>query len=178
MADEFQIVYSAEKIRRRVAELGEEISRDYGGKDLVVVSVLKGSVVFVADLMRALTVPLHIDFIALSSLGDEGRPGGVVRVVKDLDLPVTGRDILIVEGIVDTGLALGYLVRMLGEREPRSLEVCTFLDRRVRRLVDVPVRYVGFDVPDQYLVGYGLDHRQTYRSLPYIALLSEEDIAG
>jgi len=176
MADEFQIVYSAEKIRRRVAELGEEISRDYEGKDLVLVSVLKGSVVFLADLMRELRVPVHVDFIALSSLGSGERPGGVVRVVKDLDLPVAGRDVLIVEGIVDTGLALGYLVGMLEKRKPSSLEVCTFLDRRVRRLVDVPVRYVGFDVPDQYLVGYGLDHRQACRNLPYIALLPEGEL--
>jgi hypoxanthine phosphoribosyltransferase len=178
MMEEFQVVYTAERIRRRVAELGEEISRDYEGKTPLLVSVLKGSVVFVADLMRSLRVPLHVDFISLSSLGDEGRPGGMVRVVKDLDLSVAGRDVLIVEGIIDTGLALGYLVGMLEKRKPRSLEVCTFLDRRVRRLVDVPVRYVGFDVPDQYLVGYGLDHRQAYRSLPYIALLPEGEISG
>jgi hypoxanthine phosphoribosyltransferase len=178
VAEEFQVVYSAEKIRRRVAELGEEISLDYEGKTPLLVSVLKGSVVFAADLMRCLRVPLHVDFIALSSLGDEGRPGGVVKVVKDLDLPVAGRDVLIIEGIIDTGLALGYLVGMLEKRKPRSLEVCTFLDRRVRRLVDVPVRYVGFDVPDQYLVGYGLDHRQACRNLPYIALLPEGEISG
>ncbi len=171
----FQIVYSQEAIGQRVRELGEEISRDYGGKVPVLVSILKGSVVFLADLMRSITVPVHIDFMAITSFERGGRPGGVVRIIKDLDLQVSGRDILLVEDIIDTGLTAGYLVKTLEAREPRSLQICTLLDRRVRRLAQLPLQYVGFDVPDQYLVGYGLDHRQIYRNLPFLALLPDDE---
>lgn len=171
----FQIVYSQEAIGQRVRELGEEISRDYAGKVPVLVSILKGSVVFLADLLRSITIPVHIDFMAITSFERGGRPGGVVRILKDLDLQVSGRDILLVEDIIDTGLTAGYLVKTLEAREPRSLQICTLLDRRVRRLAHLPLQYVGFDVPDQYLVGYGLDHRQTYRNLPFLALLPDDE---
>lgn len=174
----FQIVYSEEAIGQRVRELGEEISRDYAGKVPVLVSILKGSVVFLADLMRSITVPVHIDFMAITSFERGGRPGGVVRILKDLDLQVSGRDILFVEDIIDTGLTAGYLVKTLEAREPRSLRICTLLDRRVRRLARLPLQYVGFDVPDQYLVGYGLDHHQTYRNLPFLALLPDDEAPG
>jgi hypoxanthine phosphoribosyltransferase len=134
--------------------------------------VLKGSFIFLADLARAITVPVHLDFMAITRYGADKR-GGVVRIEKDLDLAVTGRDVLVVEDIVDTGLTLGYLVRNLQAREPASLAVCTLLDRRARRLASLPIRYTGFEVPDRFLVGYGLDHREEHRNLPYVAALPE-----
>ncbi len=165
---------TAGQISRRVKELGAEISADYAGRLPVLVSILKGSVVFLADLIRQISTPLHLDFMAITSFESTERSGGVVRILKDLDLPVTGRPVLLVEDIIDTGLTAGYLVRNLKAREPSSLEICTLLDRRVRRLIDLPLRYVGFEVPDSFLVGYGLDHRQAYRNLPSISLLPEE----
>ena len=172
--EHFDIVYSEETIGRRVKELGEEISRDYGDRVPILLSILKGSVIFLADLMRTLTVPVNVDFMSITSFEKEGRPGGVVRILKDLDLSVSGRDIVIVEDIIDTGLTAGYLVSTLEARKPGSLAICALLDRRVRRLVDLPLRYVGFDVPDDYLVGYGLDHRERYRNLPFLARLPGE----
>jgi hypoxanthine phosphoribosyltransferase len=172
-----EIVVTEEQLRRRVAELGAEISRDYAGRTPVLVAVLKGSFVFLADLARAITVPVNVDFMAITSYG-AGKRGGVVRIEKDLDIAVTGRDVLFVEDIVDTGLTLGYLMRNLGAREPRSLAVCTLLDRRARRLTKLPIRYVGFEVPDRFLVGYGLDQREKHRNLPYLAALPEEERAG
>ena len=170
----FDVVYTEERIAQRVKELGEEISRDYGERVPILLSILKGSVVFLADLMRSITVPVNVDFMSITSFEKEGRPGGVVRILKDLDLSVSGRDILIVEDIIDTGLTVGYLVSTLEARKPGSLGICTLLDRRVRRLVDLPLRYVGFDVPDDYLVGYGLDHREQHRNLPFLARLTKE----
>lgn len=169
-----QVVISEEQLRRRVAELGAEISRDYAGRTPVLVAVLKGSFVFLADLVRAVTVPVNVDFMAITSYG-AGKRGGVVRIEKDLDLAITGRDVLFVEDIVDTGLTLGYLMKNLGAREPKSLAVCTLLDRRARRLTKLPIRYVGFEVPDRFLVGYGLDQREKYRNLPHLAALPEEE---
>ena len=140
----------------------------------MLVSILKGAVVFLADLIREVDVPLHLDFMAITSFESTERSGGAVRILKDLDLPVTGRPVLLVEDIIDTGLTAGYLVRNLEAREPSSLEICTLLDRRVRRLVDLPLKYVGFEVPDSFLVGYGLDYRQAYRNLPSISTLTED----
>jgi len=168
-----EVIIPAEEIARRVRELGGEIARDYAGRVPLLVAVLKGSFVFLADLARAIDGPLEVDFMAITSYG-AGRRGGVVRIEKDLGLPVTGRDVLIVEDIVDTGLTLGYLIKSLEAREPASLAVCTLLDRRVRRLARLPIRYVGFEVPDRFLVGYGLDQGERHRNLPCLAALPEE----
>jgi hypoxanthine phosphoribosyltransferase len=173
MDENFSILIGKEDLGRRVCELGVEISRDYAGRNPILISVLKGSFIFLADLARSITVPVSLDFMAITRYG-AGKRGGAVRIEKDLDLAITGRDVLFVEDIVDTGLTLGYLVRTLQAREPASLAVCTLLDRRVRRLANLPIRYIGFEVPDRFLVGYGLDHREQYRNLPYLAALPEE----
>ena len=153
-----------------MSELGAEISRDYADRTPVLISVLKGSFMFLADLARAITVPVNLDFMAITRYG-AGKRGGVVRIEKDLDQAIAGREVVFVEDIVDTGLTLGYLVRNLQAREPAGLAVCTLLDRRVRRLANLPIRYTGFEVPDRFLVGYGLDHREQYRNLPYLGAL-------
>ena len=166
MAEQLEVVIGEEATARAAcASSGAEISRDYAGRTPVLVAVLKGSFVFLADLVRAITVPVNIDFMAITSYG-AGKRGGVVRIEKDLDLAITGRDVLVVEDIVDTGLTLGYLVRNLQAREPAGIAVCTLLDRRARRLAKLPIRYTGFEVPDRFLVGYGLDQREKYRNLP------------
>ena len=159
MNKNISVVISEDDLQRRVRELGAEISRDYAGRTPILIAVLKGSFIFLADLARAITIPVNLDFMAITRYG-AGKRGGVVRIEKDLDLAITGRDVLFVEDIVDTGLTLGYLVRNLQAREPAGLAVCTLLDRRVRRLANLPIRYTGFEVPDRFLVGYGLDHRE------------------
>jgi hypoxanthine phosphoribosyltransferase len=161
-----------------VAELGAEISRDYEGRDMVMVGVLRGAVVFIADLLRNLTVPCEIDFMAVSSYGSARDSSGVVRILKDLDDPITGRDVLVVEDIVDSGLTLNYLMRNLRARDPASLEVCSLLTKPERRRVEVPIRYTGFEIPNTFVVGYGLDHAQRYRSLDYVAELPEDAVPG
>ncbi len=166
-----EVLFSAEQIAGRIQALGEAISRDYTGRDLVLAGVLRGAAFFLVDLARALTIPVTIDFIAISSYGPSSQAAGVVRIVKDLEEEIAGRDLLVVEDIVDTGLTLGYLLRILRARCPASLQVCTLLDRAVRRIVDHPIAYRGFEVPDTFVVGYGLDYRQQYRNLPYIAVL-------
>jgi hypoxanthine phosphoribosyltransferase len=171
---DLRVIYSEEEILRRVRALGEEISRDYAGQVPVLVAILKGSVVFLSDLMRSVSLPVQVDFMAITSFESAGKPGGVVRILKDLDIPVSGRPVIIVEDIIDTGMTAGYLVRNLLSRDPRSLQICTLLDRGVRRLVQLPMKYVGFEVPDTFMVGYGLDYRQQYRNLPFIAVLPEE----
>jgi hypoxanthine phosphoribosyltransferase len=168
-----EILVPAEDLKRRVAELGEEISRDYEGRDLVLVGVLKGAVLFIADLMRHLTVPSEIDFMAVSSYGSSTDSSGVVRILKDLDAPIDGRDVLIVEDIIDSGLTLQYLLRNLRARNPRSLEVCALLTKPERRRVDLPTRYVGFEIPNRFAIGYGLDHAQRFRNLDYVAALAD-----
>jgi hypoxanthine phosphoribosyltransferase len=169
-----EILVSADDLKRRVAELGGEISRDYEGRDLVLVGVLKGAVPFIADLMRHLTVPCELDFMAVSSYGSRTDSSGVVRILKDLDAPIDGRDVLIVEDIIDSGLTLHYLLRNLKARNPRSLDVCALLTKPERRRIDLPTRYVGFEIPNRFAIGYGLDHEQRYRNLDYVAALSEE----
>ncbi len=169
-----EILVSSEDLQRRVRELGAEISRDYEGRDLVMVGVLKGAVLFIADLMRQLTVPCEIDFMAVSSYGSSTDSSGVVRILKDLDAPIEGRDVLIVEDIIDSGLTLHYLMRNLKARSPRSLEVCALLTKPERRRVDLPTRYVGFEIPNRFAIGYGLDHSQRYRNLEYVAVLDEQ----
>jgi hypoxanthine phosphoribosyltransferase len=168
-----EILVSTEDLERRVSELGAEISRDYAGKDLVMIGVLKGAVLFLADLMRELEVPCEIDFMAVSSYGSSTDSSGVVRILKDLDGAIEGRDVLLVEDIVDSGLTLHYLLKNLGARNPRSLEVCALLTKPERRRVDLPIRYVGFEIPNRFAIGYGLDHGQRYRNLSYVAALQQ-----
>ena len=168
-----ETLVSHEDLTRRIAELGEEISADYEGRDLLMVGVLKGAVLFIADLMRHLTVPCEIDFMAISSYGSQIDSSGVVRILKDLDAPIDGRDVVIVEDIIDSGLTLQYLLRSLRARNPRSLEVCALLTKPERRRVDLPIRYVGFEIPNRFAIGYGLDHAQKYRNLDHVAALAE-----
>ncbi len=168
-----EILVPAEDLKRRVGELATEISADYAGRDLVLVGVLKGAMFFLADLMRALEVPVEVDFMAVASYGSATKSSGVVRILKDLDAAIEGRDVLIVEDIVDSGLTLQYLLRNLGARNPRSLEVCALLIKPERRKVELRTRYVGFEIPNRFAIGYGLDHRERYRNLPYVAALKQ-----
>ena len=168
------VLLSEEQIRDRIRELGEQIAQDYAGKDVVLIGVLKGVALFFGDMMRAIDLPLEIDFMAVSSYGASTRSSGVVRILKDLDESITGRHVLILEDIIDTGLTLSYLIRTLMERRPASLEICTMLDKPARRLVEVPVKYVGFTIPDQFVVGYGLDYDQKFRNLPFVGILKPE----
>ena len=163
-----------ETLRSRIVELGEEISADYAGRDLLLVGVLKGAVFFMSDLMRQLTVPCEIDFMAISSYGAATDSSGVVRILKDLDINIEARHVLVVEDIIDSGLTLSYLIRNLEAREPASLEVCALLTKPTRREIDVPVRYIGFEIPNRFVIGYGLDFAERYRNLPYVGVLSEE----
>ncbi|MCO5315240.1 MAG: hypoxanthine phosphoribosyltransferase [Solirubrobacterales bacterium] len=172
------VLISAEELDRRVGELGAEISHDYRDRDLVMIGVLKGAVVFVADLLRRLTVPCEIDFMAVSSYGSSRDSSGVVRILKDLDDSIAGRDVLIVEDIVDSGLTLNYLRKNLISREPASLEVCALLTKPERRRVEVPIRYTGFEIPNTFVIGYGLDHGQRYRNLDHVAALPEDAVAA
>jgi len=164
---------SQSDLERRVRELGAEISRDYAGKELFLVGVLKGAVFFLSDLMRALEVDCEVDFMAVASYGSSTDSSGVVRILKDLDATIEGKDVLIVEDIIDSGLTLSYLLRTLKAREPRSLEVCALLTKPERREVDLPIRYTGFEIPNKFVIGYGLDHAERYRNLPYVAVLQE-----
>jgi hypoxanthine phosphoribosyltransferase len=168
-----EVLVPAEDLQRRVRELGAEISRDYEGQDLVMIGVLKGAVLFLADLMRELTVACEIDFMAVSSYGSSTDSSGVVRILKDLDASIEDRDVLLVEDIVDSGLTLHYLLKNLRARNPRSLEVCALLTKPERRRVELPIRYVGFEIPNRFAIGYGLDHAQRHRNLPYVAVLDE-----
>jgi hypoxanthine phosphoribosyltransferase len=163
----------AEDVQRRVAELGRQLSEDYAGRDLFMVGVLKGAVIFLADLMRHITVPCEIDFMAVSSYGSRTDSSGVVRILKDLDAPIEDRHVLIVEDIIDSGLTLQYLMRNLNARRPASLEACALLTKPERLRVDLAPRYVGFEIPNRFAVGYGLDHAQRHRNLDYVAALDE-----
>jgi hypoxanthine phosphoribosyltransferase len=169
-----EILIDKDTLAARVTELGAEVSADYEGRDLLLIGVLKGAVFFMADLMRHLTVPCEVDFMAISSYGDSTDSSGIVRILKDLDINIEGRDVLVVEDIIDSGLTLSYLMRNLESREPASLEVCALLTKPARREIDVPVRYVGFEIPNRFVVGYGLDFGERYRNLPYVAVLSED----
>ena len=169
-----EILIEADALRARVAELGEEISAYYEGRDLLLIGVLKGAVFFMADLMRHLTVPCEVDFMAISSYGAQTDSSGVVRILKDLDINIEGRNVLVVEDIIDSGLTLSYLMRNLESREPASLEVCALLTKPGRREIDVPVRWIGFEIPNRFVIGYGLDFAERYRNLPYVGVLSEE----
>jgi hypoxanthine phosphoribosyltransferase len=168
-----EILVEADELQRRVAELGAQINSDYAGRDLVLIGVLKGAVLFLADLMRELEIPCEVDFMAVSSYGSATDSSGVVRILKDLDASIADRDVLLVEDIVDSGLTLHYLLKNLRAREPRSLEVCALLTKPERRRVDLPIRYVGFEIPNRFAIGYGLDHAQRYRNLRYVAALQD-----
>jgi hypoxanthine phosphoribosyltransferase len=163
------VLVSSDHLTRRITELAREISEDYRGRDLLVIGVLKGAIFFIADLVRQLTVPCELDFMAVSSYGSSTHSSGVVRILKDLDAPIAGRDVLLVEDIVDSGLTLSYLMKNLASREPASLEMCTLLAKPGHRRLDLESRYIGFELPDVFVVGYGLDFDERYRQLPYIA---------
>jgi len=167
-----EVYLSAEVIQARVKELGQSIAADYRGQKLMLVGILRASFVFMADLVRHIDIPLAVDFMAVSSYEGEAGASGAVRFLKDLDEPVTGKHILIVEDIIDTGLTLGYLIRHLDARNPESIKICTLLDRSIRRIVPLPITYKGFDIPDIYVVGYGMDYQQLYRNLPSLHLCS------
>lgn len=171
-ADVEQVLLSEEQIAARVAALGRQVSEAYTGRELTLVSVLKGSLPFMADLMRAITIPVRIDLMEVSSYGGlSTESSGLVRILKDLSASIDGRDVLLVEDIIDTGLTLNYLLRYLRGKNPRSLRICALLDKPARRLVDIPIDYVGFTIPDQFVVGYGLDYGELYRNLRYVGVL-------
>jgi hypoxanthine phosphoribosyltransferase len=169
-----EVLIDRDALSDRIAELGTEISADYQGRDLLLIGVLKGAVFFMADLMRRLTIPCEVDFMAISSYGASTDSSGVVRILKDLDINIEGRDVLVVEDIIDSGLTLSYLMRNLESREPATLEVCALLTKPDRREIEVPVRYVGFEIPNRFVIGYGLDFGERYRNLPYVAVLSDD----
>jgi hypoxanthine phosphoribosyltransferase len=169
-----EILVQSDDLSHRVRELAAEVSRDYEGRDLFLVGVLKGAVFFLSDLMRHLEVPCEVDFMAVSSYGSSTDTSGIVRILKDLDSPIEGREVLIVEDIVDSGLTLSYLLRTLRARNPASLEVCALLTKPERRKVELPIKYVGFEIPNRFAIGYGLDYGERFRNLPYVAVLRED----
>jgi len=169
-----EILLTSEQIQNRVGDLGRQISSDYDGRNPIVVGVLKGVLFFIADLLRAITIPVEVDFMAVASYSAEARDKGLVRLVKDLEMSITGRHVLFVEDVVDTGLTLNYLLRTLKMREPASLEVCTLFSKHKMRLIDMHLKYIGFELPDRFVVGYGLDHRERYRNLPFVGLLKPQ----
>lgn len=170
-ADLQAVLLTSEQIQQRVAELGQTITHDYTGRNPLLVGVLKGVVFFMADLLRAIRIPVEVDFLAVASYSTETRNRGKVRLVKDLEADIGGRHVLFVEDVIDTGLTLNYLLGTLHARQPASLEVCVLFDKPKKRLIDIPIRYKGFDLPDQFVVGYGLDHHERYRNLPFVGLL-------
>jgi hypoxanthine phosphoribosyltransferase len=170
-ADIREILVTADEIEQRVFEMGQAISRDYAGRNPLLVGVLKGVLPFMADLLRAITIPVEVDYMAISSYSPEARQHGAVRIEKDLSIPLEGRHVLFVEDIIDTGLTLTYLLRNLRTRGPASLEVCTLFNRPERQLIEIPLKYKGFDLPDRFVVGYGLDYRERYRNLPFVGVL-------
>lgn len=175
LADGIQrVLIPAERIKRRVLAMGRAISEDYQGQCPLLVGVLKGVIPFMADLLRAITIPVEVDYMAVASYSTEARNKGMVRLEKDLSMPITGRHVLFVEDIIDTGLTLNYLLRSLQTRDPASLEVCVLFNKPQRRLIDIPVKYKGFDLPDRLVVGCGLDFRERYRNLPFVGLLKPE----
>lgn len=173
-ADISRVIISREEIHDRVAKLGDEITRDYVGEPVLLIAVLRGAALFVADLAREIALPLELDFMAVSSYGSSTKSSGVVRIIKDLDEGIEGRNVLVVEDILDTGLTLKYLLKNLASRKPKSLEVVTLLSKQGKQRVPIDCKYVGFEVPDEFVVGYGLDYAERYRNLPYIGVLKPE----
>lgn len=172
--DVLRVLFTEEELRAKVKEMGRQITEDYRGRNLMLVTVLKGAVVYMADLMRAIDVPAEIDFMVVSSYGSGVKSSGVVKIVKDLDVPLADKDILIVEDILDSGLTLSYIKKILQDRGPRSIKIATLLDKPSRRKVDLMADYIGFSVPDEFVIGYGLDYDEKYRNLPYIGILKPE----
>ena len=171
MKESIRVLLSEEEIEKRVTELGRQISADYAGKSVHLICILKGGVMFTCELAKRLSVPVSMDFMSVSSYGGDTKSSGVVRIVKDLDEPLKGKDVIVIEDIVDSGRTLSYLLEMLKDRGPASLRLCTLLDKPDRRVVDVHVDYTGFQIPDEFVVGYGLDYDQRYRNLPYIGVV-------
>ena len=171
MADKIRVLLSEEEVDQRICEVAAQISKDYEGKEVHLICILKGGVFFTCELAKRLTVPVSLDFMSVSSYGADTKSSGVVRIVKDLDEPLTDLHVLIVEDIIDSGRTLSYLVKELGERKPAGIRLCTLLDKPERRVTDVKVDYVGFNIPDEFVVGYGLDYAQKYRNLPYIGVV-------
>jgi hypoxanthine phosphoribosyltransferase len=169
-----RVLFTPEQIQSRISELGAQISEDYAGKSLLLIGVLRGVIFFISDLMRSISIPLEVDFMSVSSYSPESRDMGLVRLVKDLELPITDRHVVFVEDIIDTGLTINYLLRTLKTRQPASLEVCVLFNKEKRRLINLPLKYKGFDIPDYYIVGYGLDYRERYRNMPFVGLLKAE----
>lgn len=165
-----ETLIAEEDLQRRIKELGAQISKDYEGREIIMLCVLKGGVMFMADLAKRVTVPMKMEFMAVSSYGNEYQSSGIVKIIKDLDEPIDGKDLLIVEDIIDSGRTLSYLKNILEARNPNSIKICTLLDKPDQRVVDVDVDYVGFTIPDSFVIGYGLDYHQLYRNLPYIAV--------
>ena len=172
MADNITVLISEEDLDRKIKELGEQISRDYEGQQVHLICVLKGGSFFMCELAKRITIPVSIDFMSVSSYGDASVSSGIVKIVKDLDKPIEGKNVIVVEDIIDTGRTLSYLLKVLGDRKPESIKLCTMLDKPDRRVVDdVNVDYSGFEIPDEFVVGYGLDYAEMYRNLPYIGVL-------
>lgn len=169
-----EILYSEEELRIKIKELGEKISKDYEGKDLILIGILKGSVVFMSDLLKEITIPCRMDFMAVSSYGNSSSSSGVVRILKDLDYEIEGKHILVIEDIIDSGITLKYLLKYLKSKNPESVEVACLLNKQERRKVEIDVKYLGYEVPDYFLVGYGLDYAEKYRNLPFVGILKEE----
>ena len=172
MKDEISILLTEEQLDKRIREMGEEISRDYEGKELHLICILKGGTFFMCELAKRITVPVSLDFMSVSSYGDASVSSGIVKIIKDLDKPIEGKNVLVVEDIIDTGRTLSYLFKVLRDRKPDSLKLCAMLDKPERRVVDdVEVDYTGFEIPDEFVVGYGLDYAERYRNLPYIGVV-------
>lgn len=169
-----EILLTEDELRKKIKEIGKDISEEYADKDLLLVGILKGSVPFMADLLREITIPCTMDFMAVSSYGNSTKTSGIVRILKDLDFEIEGKDVLIVEDIVDSGITLSYLIDYLKGRKPSSIEIACLLSKPERRSVEINAKYIGFVVPDYFLVGYGLDYSEKYRNLPYIGVLKEE----
>lgn len=175
MAERISVLLSEEEVDAKIQEIGDRISKDYAGRQVHLVCVLKGGSFFMCELAKRITVPVSLDFMSVSSYGSDTKSSGVVKIVKDLDDPIKGKDVIVVEDIVDSGRTLSYLMEMLRKREPASLSLCTLLDKPDRRVVDVKVDYTGFQIPDEFVVGYGLDYDQKYRNLPYIGIVHLDD---
>lgn len=171
MAERIRVLLSEEEVNERIRQIGEQISKDYEGRQVHLICVLKGGSFFMCELAKRITVPISLDFMSVSSYGSGTKSSGVVKIVKDLDEPLDGKDVIVVEDIVDSGRTLSYLLELLGKRNPKSLALCTMLDKPERRVVDVKVDYTGFNIPDEFVVGYGLDYDQRYRNLPYIGVV-------
>lgn len=175
MAERIKVLLTEEEVDKRIRELGEQISKDYEGEEVHLVCVLRGSVFFTCELAKRITVPVSIDFMSASSYGSDTISSGVIKIVKDLEDSLMEKNVIVIEDIVDTGRTLSYLLKMLGERKPKSLRLCTLLDKPERRVTDVEVDYTGFQIPDEFVVGYGLDYAQKYRNLPYIGIVEFDE---